>query len=61
VFAPDLKAQIAQDRTKELAARYNDELERTKYTGFGGVKTNNTQYGDTGYDIELTQNNIRKW
>jgi hypothetical protein len=60
-YAPNLRNQIANERTKQLASLYNDELERTKYTGYGGVKTNNSVYGDTEYDIAKTNDNIRQW
>ena len=61
VYAQDFRNQIAKDRTKKLASMYNDELERTKYSGYGGVKTNNSVYGDVDYDIAKTDDNIRQW
>jgi len=60
-YASNFRNQIAKDRTKQLASLYNDELERTKYTGYGGVKTNNSVYGDTEYDVAKTNDNIRQW
>lgn len=61
VYAQNNLQNIAQDRTKELASRYNDELERTKYSGYGGVRTNTSPYGDTQYDLTKTDDNINKW
>lgn len=60
-YAPDLRNEIAKQRIKEQAFRYNDELERTKYTGYGGVKTSDAAYGDTKYDISRTDDNINQW
>ena len=60
-YAPDLRQQIAKERVKDLASSYNNELERSKYSGYGGVKTNDAPKGSVEYDIQKTDDNINKW
>ena len=60
-YASDFRKQIAKQRVKELASNYNNELERSKYNGYGGVKTNSAPKGSIEYDIQKTNDNINKW